>query len=177
MGLKTNLQRLKKEGDMQKHHVALNKNKLEQFDPGFSNWHEELCLILSALDDLPLECDGISCSISLILTKAGIKHRCVVGYVSDLTSGNCVTPHVWIELIDGWIIDYRLRMWFGDEDEIPHGIFHPSSEPTLFYKSTSNDLGELKSDDFLDLATVEKLSHVKVSSDFVLENPNVTHNK
>lgn len=162
---------------MLKHQVALRNNKAKtEINPGLSSWHDELSIILSALDDLPLECHGISCSISLILRKAGIKHRCVVGYVTDTLSGNCATPHVWIELNDEWIIDYRLRMWFGDEDEVPHGVFHPSSEPTLYYKRTSKDLDTFETSDFLDFETELKLSHVKVPDDFVLENPNITCN-
>lgn len=71
-----------------------------------------------------LECNGMSWALSYLLTQSGIEHECFSGYVSRPDTNESVLPHYWIELPGGWIMDLRLRMWFGDTDCVPHGIFH-----------------------------------------------------
>lgn len=39
--------------------------------------------------------------------------------------GELFFPHVWIEASDK-IIDFKLRMWFGEFPDVPHGVFKPS---------------------------------------------------
>lgn len=138
-----------------------------------SEWHEELALMLGALDDAPLECDGMSYAISVALGRAGIRHRCALGYVRDEQTGNCVAPHLWIVLADGWIVDFRLRMWLGDEDRIPHGVFHPQLQPEFTYQGEYRERQGSISEGVLELMTDGRLSHVKVPKEFVKENPNV----
>ncbi len=47
-----------------------------------------------------------------------------------------VTPHFWVVLDDGWLVDLRLRMWLGDHDNIPHGVFHPDNEQDFSTRET-----------------------------------------
>lgn len=78
--------------------------------------------IMNPLDQLSfLECDGLTKLISGILTKAHIDHDILVGQLRY--NGLVVPLHLWIELNDGTIIDYRARMWLGPYKEIPHGFF------------------------------------------------------
>lgn len=138
-----------------------------------SPWHEELGMLLAALDDSPLECDGLTHAVSFVLHEAGIKHRCAIGFVMDADTGNCVAPHVWVELADGWIVDFRLRMWLGDEDRVPHGVFHPASNKTFQFHGEYRDRSSTINHRVLDMMTEGRLSHVKVSREFVEENRNV----
>lgn len=138
-----------------------------------SPWHEELGILLTALDDSPLECDGLTYAVSFVLHQAGIKHRCVMGFVKDVDTGNCVAPHVWVELADGWIVDFRLRMWLGDEDRVPHGVFHPAANTNFRFHGEYRERNNTINNSILDIMTEGRLSHVKVSQEFVEENADV----
>lgn len=92
--------------------------------PPKSRWHEWLEIEAFDLEGCGLECNGMSWSISYLLDKAGIKHECMAGYVTRPAFNEAVAPHYWIDLGDGWMMDLCLRMWLGDEDEVPHGVFH-----------------------------------------------------
>lgn len=94
--------------------------------PEKSRWHQWLELDAFGLEDAKLECNGMSWAISHLLDRAGIKHECMAGYVERRDTNEAIAPHYWVELEDGWIIDLCLRMWLGDEDAIPHGVFHPN---------------------------------------------------
>lgn len=138
-----------------------------------SPWHEELGMLLAALDDSPLECDGLTHAVSFALHQAGIKHSCAMGFVRDTDTGSCVAPHLWVELADGWIVDFRLRMWLGDEDRVPHGVFHPALHPTFQFYGEHWERISTINHSVIDMMTEGRLSHVKVSQEFVEENPNV----
>ncbi|MBS4161489.1 hypothetical protein GWP49_30920, partial [Klebsiella pneumoniae] len=86
------------------------------------------------------------------------------GFVRNEQTKDIVTPHFWVVLDDGWLVDLRLRMWLGDHDNIPHGVFHPDNEPGLFYKGdpVQNHKGMRLGKAVLDIMTDGKLSHVKV---------------
>ncbi|WP_223821873.1 hypothetical protein [Paenibacillus peoriae] len=49
-------------------------------------------------------------------------------------SENGIQPHLWIKLSDRMIVDYRARMWLGDGEEIPHGIFDSRQWELVRYK-------------------------------------------
>ena len=98
-----------------------------------SIWHDELDMILVALEDCPIHCVEMTYSISHLLKQAGIDHLCMSGAVTDDVTSDSVVPHCWVELEDDWVIDYRLRMWLGDEDRIPHGVFRKATYPGLSY--------------------------------------------
>ena len=72
--------------------------------------------------DLPLECDGMTRVISYILTMEKIPHSVFIGTITIQGKGK-FSPHFWIRLRTGDIIDYRSRMWFGRDVDIPQGIF------------------------------------------------------
>lgn len=84
---------------------------------------EDIELVLLSLEDLELDCDGVSDQASVILDEYGISHNRMAGTVTIQTSGDVVVPHCWIELVTGEIVDFRLRKWLGDRDEVPHGTF------------------------------------------------------
>lgn len=81
---------------------------------------DKLTTLLNRLDRLPLECDGFTRVASYILTINNIDHKVMAGSV--LTTEGHIEPHFWIEA-GGWTVDYRLRMWAGQE--MPHGVFVP----------------------------------------------------
>lgn len=98
----------------------------------------DLYRALLQVDDAPLECDGHSLMVSLALARENIPHQRVIGQVSGLDSDFVLSPHCWI-MLDGYIVDYRLRMWihlyFGVEmaAKAPHGIF-PCSSSRMQYR-------------------------------------------
>ncbi len=87
--------------------------------------------LLKRFDSLPLECDGFSRVATYALTKLGVPHRVMGGYVE--TPAGVVQPHFWLVLDGGdgeaWVVDYRLRMWAGPN--MPHGVFRPPAG--IFY--------------------------------------------
>lgn len=97
-------------------------------------WLVELEHALLPLEEAPVECDGMTYAISGLLRKAGIPHTPMCGIVQDVTAGALVSPHCWIELPEGEVIDLRLRMWLGDDDLVPHGVFLPSASARCVYQ-------------------------------------------
>lgn len=79
---------------------------------------------LAALDALPLECDGLTRVISTLMNRDGVAHQAYVGSLSVADVG-VIPVHWWIKLSDGQICDYRARIWLGNSDRVPHGIFLP----------------------------------------------------
>jgi hypothetical protein len=83
-------------------------------------------------DKLPLECDGLTRVLSYVLKENGIKHSVYDGSVRYKEEG--IPWHFWIELNDGRVVDYRLRMWIRDRSA-PHGVFKPNKYPDLHYEN------------------------------------------
>ena len=82
----------------------------------------ELQRTLEPLDDLNLGCEGTSWLISSLLQRKSVEHMLMNGSISHI-SGRVVVPHVWIAM-GPWIVDFRVRMWFGRHNtNIPHGCF------------------------------------------------------
>lgn len=82
---------------------------------------------LQRLDTLPLECDGMTRVISILLTRDAVAHNVVVGRLTVADIG-IIPYHWWIELtgqFDGWFVDYRARLWLGETAAVPHGVFRP----------------------------------------------------
>lgn len=73
-----------------------------------------------------MECDGATTAISTFLRDNNVEHVVKSGVVKVTAGGRdgVFAPHFWIE-IGPRVIDFRLRMWFGDEPNIPHGVFVP----------------------------------------------------
>lgn len=99
-----------------------------------SSWHESVTQSLYAFDSSKTDCVGTSWAVSHLLDDIGIKHDCLVGSVYNKEFKKRLDPHVWIVLDDGWIVDLRLRMWFGDNEYVPHGVFHPDNEPDFVFE-------------------------------------------
>ena len=80
------------------------------------------------LDVLRQECDGMSRCVSALLKRDGIPHKVHSGYVVAHSTGKSIRPHFWIELDKGVFFDLRARMWLGDHESIPHGLFRPTAD-------------------------------------------------
>ncbi|WP_107670133.1 hypothetical protein [Cyanothece sp. BG0011] len=93
---------------------------------------EEIRKRLDVYDSSPTECDGMTRICSTILTKEGIKHQLMLG--SIIYENRKIEPHFWINLANNYCIDYRLRMWFGKDSNIPHGVFNVKDFPRLKYQ-------------------------------------------
>lgn len=89
--------------------------------------------MLEKYDSCRLECDGLTRVLHLLLDKQGIRHTVMGGGIHDEIDNDYFSPHFWIELGNGDIVDFRARMWLGDKDHIPHGIFDPDDFPNMTY--------------------------------------------
>lgn len=78
--------------------------------------------LLGKYDECQLECDGMTRVLHTVLEAAGYPHTVKVGSIA--LGSKTFSPHFWIELADGRIVDYRARMWLGEH--APHGIFRRS---------------------------------------------------
>lgn len=82
---------------------------------------------LDPLDSAFVECDGMTRLITTLLKKNGIEHTVMGGRLIDHQGENSFEiPHFWIKLPSGHTIDYRARMWVGEEAQ--HGVFLQSGE-------------------------------------------------
>ena len=89
--------------------------------------HEELHAWLAPLNELPLECDGMTRVISALLTRDSIAHLVCTGFLE--VNGQGRTPgHWWIELGEGWVCDWRARMWLDNAEAVPHGVCRPGPD-------------------------------------------------
>jgi hypothetical protein len=99
--------------------------------------HSAIARWLHPLDSLPLECDGMTHVIAVILNRTGISYTVFKGVLHDtslpLTDSRACIVHFWIGLPDGAVVDYRARMWFGLD--APHGVFTPSVGSRYQYKA------------------------------------------
>lgn len=103
---------------------------------------QQLHQLIQPFEHLPLECDGMTRVISSLLEEEGIPHKCVRGKAfyrkCDGRSifGQQSILHYWIQLQDEkhTIIDYRARMWFGDNADIPHGVIDSKDFPCFEYR-------------------------------------------
>lgn len=97
----------------------------------------EVTNIFNELDGCYLECDGLSTVISSLLTSAGVPHRLLIGSVRTEDHGG-IPIHLWIEAGE-YVIDFRLRMWLGDDPSIPHGFFKNIEYSHITYSGTDSE--------------------------------------
>ncbi|MDD2223676.1 MAG: hypothetical protein PHF42_09580 [Pseudomonas sp.] len=71
--------------------------------------HQKLFDWLAPLDQLALECDGLTRVVSALLTREGVEHQMHQGALE--TPEGRIGVHCWIRLPDGAICDFRARMW------------------------------------------------------------------
>lgn len=131
--------------------------------------YAELDLIFTQVEDCAVDCNEMSMIISSLLKYMGIKHNVILGFVEHLPSKSVISPHVWINLSNGIKVDYRLRRWLGDVDEIPHGVFRSGQYlEEVDYKPikelnnnfTSSELSDI-SEGYLDNICIGVLDSVK----------------
>lgn len=96
--------------------------------------------LLEPYINAPVECDGFTRLAHTALELAGIQHTCMVGIVASLCGHRQSPIHFWIQLHDGRLIDYRARMWLGDETSVPHGVFALEAFPEWEYRGAEIDL-------------------------------------
>lgn len=114
-------------------------------------WLSELEISLLAVDDLRTDCTGLTMIISALLSRAEIPHRCMHGSVMHMPSQSHVVPHYWIELEQDIVVDLRLRMWLGDTDDIPHGIFEKALALDLRYTGKGVSMQTLSAYDLYEI--------------------------
>ncbi|WP_274644193.1 hypothetical protein [Pseudomonas serbica] len=85
---------------------------------------------LDPLDAAQVECDGMCRLISAVLSANDIEHEVIGGILSDLDGATPEMTHFWVELPNGYTIDYRARMWMGEEAQ--HGVFIRSSDRFVY---------------------------------------------
>lgn len=88
--------------------------------PWFKHWQK-------MLEPAPLECDGMTRCISTLLHHHHIQHSVHIGALTVDGVGR-IPLHWWIVLESREHIDLRARMWLGNHENVPHGLFMPSSE-------------------------------------------------
>lgn len=94
--------------------------------------------LLAPYDSSTTECDGIVRLCHTVLVQHHIEHQPMIGI---LTKGHKeISPHFWIELPSGECIDYRARMWLGNSEEVPHGVFQPTDFPSVNYEGEPVEL-------------------------------------
>lgn len=90
-------------------------------------------VLLADYANAPVECDGFVRLAHTALTHAGVEHACFCGTLQRSGEGKGLPVHLWIELPSGEVIDYRARMWFGDDAAVPHGVFEKGDFPDWVY--------------------------------------------
>lgn len=81
---------------------------------------------LVELDSIPLECADLTRVIATVLNRDRVPFTAQRGSMWVKGIGH-VDPHNWIELETGQIIDFRVRMWLGNDVLVPHGVFLPET--------------------------------------------------
>lgn len=117
---------------------------MNNFDP------TEREFALLPLADINAECFELSWVLHEALTRTGYIVTGHSGYVKA-TAGDVVAPHFWLS-VDGYIVDFRLRMWLGDEDFVPHGIFKTSDAAGFDYCGEAYAFSRLTDSELFDLS-------------------------
>jgi hypothetical protein len=94
------------------------------------------------LDDLNaphLECDGATRIAYSRLMRAGFSPTAYMGTIH--VEDRFFSPHFWIELEPGCLIDYKARMWLGSHPSVPHGVFLEGQYPLADYKGQKIQMG------------------------------------
>lgn len=94
---------------------------------------DEIHNLLAHYVHAPVECDGFIRLVHTALVNAGIEHFCYLGRLESRVSKLEIPIHFWISLPDGRIIDYKARMWIGEVETVPHGIFDEAKFPDWAY--------------------------------------------
>jgi hypothetical protein len=79
-----------------------------------------------------LECDGATRVLHYLFQEQNVKH--VVKRGSVVFGKDDIPLHYWIELPDGSVVDYKSRMWLGEQ--VQQGIFKPNEKIQYIGKET-----------------------------------------
>ena len=112
----------------------------------------EIESLLDPYDSSQTECDGMTRICHTILSRHYIEHQPMMGTLQF--DGQRMYHHFWIDLPSGERIDYRARMWLGNSDRVPHGVFQPENFPDVIYEGKPIEL-ELLPPVLLEIMTVE----------------------
>ena len=82
-----------------------------------------------------LECDGMVRVLHYVLDSHSVPHYVFAGSLE--INSKVFSPHFWIGLPDGRLVDFKARMWFGND--APNGIFYPK-DTTAKYDGTPIEL-------------------------------------
>lgn len=96
--------------------------------------------LLAEYVDAPVECDGFARLAHTALAEAEIEHSVLEGVVLAGDGSVALPIHYWIELRCGTLIDYRARLWLGESDAVPHGIFNQADFPQWRYEGARVDM-------------------------------------
>ncbi len=100
-------------------------------------------------DSMSGGCGAVTRVLHTALTLAGVKHRVMLGYMLDQRSGEQFAPHMWLELGDGRVVDYRARMWLGNKEDVPHGVFAPTAFAAVEHHGREVKLSVLEPEVFM----------------------------
>nr|WP_192963334.1 hypothetical protein [Pseudomonas fluorescens] len=107
--------------------------------------YAEIHQLLMPYDKAPVECDGFTRLAHTALADAGVAHTCHIGRIVSADGERQSPIHYWIELTGGVIIDYRARMWLGNDEGVPHGVFCPDGYKSWVYQGSAIELPLLSS--------------------------------
>ena len=93
-------------------------------------------IILKKITDIAgkkraLECDGLTRVISYVLACEKIDHKTMAGNLRRPSTEEVVASHVWIEVGDR-TLDFKARLWLGNSEAIPHGLFDPKDYAVVY---------------------------------------------
>jgi len=97
----------------------------------------DLVHLLEEFSKLALECDGLSRVLSYTLYRRGIDHGFVVGRL-DVDGKTAARPHAWLRVGEE-TVDFRARMWAGEHDYVPNGVFLQKDYPRVAYVAERAD--------------------------------------
>lgn len=89
------------------------------------------------LDSLPLDCENLIRVIATLLDRDGVPYKAHQGAMWVKGIGH-VEPHCWLVLDGGRTVDFRARLWLGEEERVPHGIFVPTDSQVYTSYKTFN---------------------------------------
>ncbi|MGL5923738.1 hypothetical protein [Chroococcidiopsis sp.] len=92
---------------------------------------DELVRLSIPFDNTPTECDGCTYLIASELYSSEVLFQLFTGTCTWRMGGRAkqvIYPHFWIET-EEVRIDYRLRVWLGEDECIPHGVFLKEAYP------------------------------------------------
>lgn len=94
--------------------------------------------LLDVYDRSLTDFDVMTSVYHTVLTRENVPHVCMVGVCRY--GAKRLPIHLWIDLqgdLEGYRVDYSLRMWLGNSPDIPHGVFRPDEFPKVSYQEAS----------------------------------------